>query len=232
VNDRVRLKNYCYSVDKDGFELLTEKIIPLDRVWRFKEEPKLVMYKYPPLSKYARMVRKIVYAIIESQGLQIVLRGTLKGGNILEKLMEIAVRLAKDRLSMKFAAKVKKAKDGFSMRKKKINYFDKAKQSRMAVENEEAALATTLLDPNAEEDKDAERANAYLDDNLGDWEERVDEKTLKQIWVHKFTGEITDIKPDEAEEKAAKVEEERKFKEDQKRIAKLRKKGRKQLGKR
>ena len=88
-----------------------------------------------------------------------------------------------------------------------------------------------IMDPEMD-DKDQQRADAYLDDNLGQWEERVDPKTLKTIWVHKDTGEITDIKPDESGEKAEKEEQERLFKESQKRIAKMRKGPRKQLGKR
>jgi len=232
VHDRVRISRQTYTVDKDAPDLLTEKIIPIDRVWRYKNKKELVMYKFPPQHKYVALGRKFVYGVIQSQALQIMLRIFLKGGDLVEKLMDIGVRLAKDRLSMKFAGQVKKYKDGFAERKKKLRYFDKVKQSRTAVNDEEAAAALTLLDPNAEEDKDLERADKYLDDNLGDWEERVDEKTLKVIWVHKFTGEITDIKPDEAEEKIAKAEEERKFKADQKRIAKLRKGGRKELGKR
>ena len=82
-----------------------------------------------------------------------------------------------------------------------------------------------------EEDKDAKRVAGYLEDNGGEWEERVDDKTLKQIWVHKETGEIREEKPDEAEEKEAAAAQQQKFEESQARLKKMRKGGRKEMGK-
>jgi hypothetical protein len=82
-----------------------------------------------------------------------------------------------------------------------------------------------------EEDKEKAIRDAFLEGSDGVWEERVDDKTLKQIWVHKETGEIREIKPDESEEKEAEAEEKRQFEESQKRLAKMRKGGRKELGK-
>ena len=227
--DRVRIKAYTYTVEKDTE--LTVSLIPIDRVWRFADENAVVMYRYPPLGRWKTKGRKFVFSIIESQVLQMMLRFGLRGGDMIDKLLSIMVRVSKDRLGMKFASKVRGVQDSFAGKKKRVGYFDKNRQNRLLAGDLDNLEKMAIMDPEMD-DKDQQRADAYLDDNLGQWEERVDPKTLKTIWVHKDTGEITDIKPDESGEKAEKEEQERLFKESQKRIAKMRKGPRKQLGKR
>ena len=228
VGDRVRISSRIYCVDKDADDP-TAGIIPIDRVWRHKEKSAVVVYRYPPLTKYEAMVRKAGYAVIESQLTQMILRAAIRGGDFLEQFLVLANRLVKARLGMKAAARLKAFTDGFKARKKRLGYFDSTKQNRLLGDDDEAAKALASL-PDLEAEKEAKRKAAYLDAE-NTWEERVDEKTLKQIWVHKETGEIRDIKPDDAEEAEEKNRQMREFAQSQKMVAKMRKGGRKELGK-
>ncbi|GMI14545.1 hypothetical protein TrVE_jg10521 [Triparma verrucosa] len=227
IADRIRIKSHTYTVDKDAPEP-TNDIVGIDRVWRFGDEKELVAYKFPAHGKYRKLARKVGYIFIEAQIFQMILRLGLRAGDFLETFLMLANRFAKGRLGMKAAGRIKSFSEKFKSSKKRISYFDVTKQSRMAVDSDE--LAAALAQPDLEADAEAAKIAGYLEDNGGMWEEREDEKTLKLIWVHKETGEIRDIKPDEAEEQAEKNEEERKFKESQKRVAKMRKGGRKELG--
>ena len=227
VADRVRITNSIYSVDRDA-EDPSAAIIPIDRVWRHKNRKDVVAYRYPPLTKYENIARKAGYALIESQLTQMVLRAGLRGGDFLEHFLVLANRLVKARFGMKAAARIKSFTEGFKARKKRLSYFDRSKQNRLLADDDDVARQIAL--PDLEAEKEAKRKAAYLDAE-NTWEERVDEKTLKQIWVHKETGEIRDIKPDDAEEAEEKNRQMRDFAQSQKRVAKMRKGGRKELGK-
>ncbi|GMH65185.1 hypothetical protein TrLO_g5227 [Triparma laevis f. longispina] len=227
IGDRIRIKKHTYTIDKDAPEP-TNDIVGIDRVWRFDEEKEIVAYKYPPHGKYRKLARKFQYILLEAQITQMILRLGLRAGDFLEQFLMLANRFAKGRLGMKAAGRIKRFSEKFKAAKKRNSYFDVSKQSRLAVDSDE--LAAALAAPDPIKDAEAEKIAGYLEDNDSIWEEREDEKTLKLIWVHKETGEIRDIKPDEAEEQAEKNEEERKFKESQKRVAKMRKGGRKELG--
>ena len=175
------------------------------------------------------MARKAAYAVLESQLSQMVLRAALRGGDFFEQFLILFARLAKARLGMKTAGRIKAFTDGFKARKKRLRYFDRAKQNRLLGDDDE--IAKIAAGPDLEAEKEAKRKAAYLDAE-NQWDERIDEKTLKQIWVHKDTGEIRDIKPDEQEEQAEKNRQQAEFALSQKRVAKMRKGGRKELGKR
>jgi hypothetical protein len=229
--DRVRIETRTYTVDKNS--PLTSLVVPIDRAWRFDDKENLILYRFPPLHKYAKLGRKFVYDLMESQIVQMQLRLLLRGGDFFEIFLQLANRLAKSKLSMARAAKIKKFADGFSTRKKKFMYFQKERQNRLLADDmdELDKLGDLSVGIDIEEDKDAKRVAGYLEDNGGEWEERVDDKTLKQIWVHKETGEIREEKPDEAEEKEAAAAQQQKFEESQARLKKMRKGGRKEMGK-
>ena len=71
-----------------------------------------------------------------------------------------------------------------------------------------------------------------MDDAVtGDWDEQVDEETLKVIWVHRETGEIVDKKPEDLELGVKESGAEKAFLEAQERLKKMKKGGRKELGK-
>ena len=80
----------------------------------------MILYRFPPLHKYAKLGRKFVYDLMESQIVQMQLRLLLRGGDFFEIFLQLANRLAKSKLSMARAAKIKKFADGFSTRKKKF----------------------------------------------------------------------------------------------------------------
>ena len=230
--DRVRVTNCIYTVDKDAPK--DGKVIPIDRAWRFADKQDFVMYKYPPQHLYVAKARKFVYSVLQSQIFQMQLRLILKGGDIMEVLLTILNRVVKAKLSMKSANKLKRFIDGFNASKKRTKYFDRNRQNRMLADDMDAldniGAGASAAEP-TDEEKEAARIAAMLEDNDNPWEERVDEKTLKPIWVHKETGEIRQDKPDASEEKEAAAEQQRTFEESQKRLQKMRKGGRNELGK-
>lgn len=241
IDDRVRIGNRVYTVDKDT--PVTCLLVPIDRAWRFDTQDEIIVYKKPKLHKYVALARKSTYGLLHSQIVQMGIKAGLNSAELFETLLGLINRIVKDRLSLEKAKKMKKFIEYVAKKRKRSSYFMREKQNRQTVAELERMERDALLNP-GEVNKDDRRANAYLDDPKaaggdagsvgGDkvskmWDEQVDEETLKVIWVNKETGEIRDTKPDEEEEEGETAQEEQ-FKEAQKRLAKMKKGGRKQLG--
>ena len=248
VNDRVRLGSRCYTVDKDV--PVTKDMVPIDRAWRANTDKSLVVFKLQPQHKYVALARKGIYSVIHSQIFQMGLRSLLSGGEYFEKLLKLLNRLVKDRLSMEMAKKLTKVVEWVEYKRKRGTYLLKDRQNRQTAADLERLEREALLNPEGVKNKDDKRAAGYMDDKNavadpvggggggegeGDkkaskmWDEQVDEETLKVIWINKETGEIRETKPEDEDEEADTVQEEA-FKEAQKRLAKMKKGGRKQLG--
>lgn len=119
ILDRVRVGNCIYTVPQDG-TAVTDKVVPIDRAWRFDDKTDFVFYRFPAQNKWVAKGRKVVYDIVESQVLQMGLRLLLKGGDFFEIFLTFLNRFAKSKLSLASAKKVKKFADGFSKRKRRF----------------------------------------------------------------------------------------------------------------